>query len=431
MPDWLWMILLQVVLILLNAVFAGSEIAVLSVNEFKLKKLAAENNRQAIKLEKLTRDPSRFLSVIQIAITLSGFLGSAFAADNFSGALADWMAGLGIGLPYNVLDTISVLLITVILSYFTLVFGELVPKQIAIHKSEQMALSVSGLISAIAFLFSPLVRLLTWSTNAVLKLLGINPDAQEEEVSEEEIIMMVSAGEQKGTIDPQEKELIEHVFAFDDREAKDIMVHRTDMSLLDLDDPDSWESVIYDNERSFIPVYEKTPDHIIGILNVKKLFRNRSDDSLKEKIMASLEKPDFVWESIKADELFAMMKKNHQNMVIVLDEYGGVSGLITLNDLVSELVGSFEEDDDLICNEDGSCLARGSARIEDINDQFHTSIDEKYGTLNGLVYALLGSVPENDVKKTLTTDGLQIELLRVRHHRIEQALLKAMPARAD
>lgn len=431
MPDWLWMILLQVVLILLNAVFAGSEIAVLSVNEFKLKKLAAENNRQAIKLEKLTRDPSRFLSVIQIAITLSGFLGSAFAADNFSGALADWMAGLGIGLPYNVLDTISVLLITVILSYFTLVFGELVPKQIAIHKSEQMALSVSGLISAIAFLFSPLVRLLTWSTNAVLKLLGINPDAQEEEVSEEEIIMMVSAGEQKGTIDPQEKELIEHVFAFDDREAKDIMVHRTDMSLLDLDDPDSWESVIYDNERSFIPVYEKTPDHIIGILNVKKLFRNRSGDSLKDKIMASLEKPDFVWESIKADELFAMMKKNHQNMVIVLDEYGGVSGLITLNDLVSELVGNFEEDHDLICNEDGSCLVRGSARIEDINDQFHTSIDEKYGTLNGLVYALLGSVPENDVKKTLTKDGLQIELLRVRHHRIEQALLKAVPAKAD
>lgn len=431
MPNWLWMILLQVVLILLNAVFAGSEIAVLSVNEFKLKKLTAQKNRRAIKLEKLIQDPSRFLSVIQIAITLSGFLGSAFAADNFSGALADWMAGLGIGLPYDVLDTIAVIVITIILSYFTLVFGELVPKQIAIHKSEQMALAVSGLLNAIAILFSPLVKVLTWSTNGVLRLLHINPEAEGEEVSEEEIIMMVNAGEEKGTIDPEEKELIEHVFAFDDREAKDIMVHRTDMSLMDLDDPDSWESVIYDNERSFIPVYEKTPDHIAGILNVKKFFRNRSDLPLKEKIVASLGKPVFVWENMKADELFAQMKREHQNMVIVLDEYGGVSGLITLNDLVSELVGDFEDDDDIIENPDGTCTALGSARISDINSILGTDVDEKYGTLNGLVYALLDSVPENGLQHTLSQDDLQIEIKKVNHHRIEEAILSRMADQPD
>ncbi|MEY8380136.1 CNNM domain-containing protein [Ileibacterium valens] len=189
-------------------------------------------------------------------------------------SLEFWLTGIGIGLPYHVLDTIVILLITMILSYFTLVFGELVPKQIAIHKSEQMALGVSGLISGIAFLFSPLVKVLTWSTNTVLRVLGINPNSNEEEVFEEEIIMMVNAGEQKGTIDTQEKDLIECLFAFDDRQAKDIMVHRTEMILLDLDNPDGWDHAIYETKRAFIPVFSKTADHILSILNVKKLLRN-------------------------------------------------------------------------------------------------------------------------------------------------------------
>lgn len=420
------MLLLQAALILLNAVFAGSEIAVLSLNEYKLKKMAADKDRRAMKLEKFVKDPSRFLSVIQVAITLSGFLGSAFAADNFSGALADWMASFLPQVSYDILETIAVILITVILSYFTLVFGELVPKQIAIHKSEQMALAVSGLLNGIALVFSPLVKLLTWSTDGVLRLLHIDPDAKEEEVSEEEIIMMVNAGTEKGTIDQEEQELIEHVFAFDDQEAHNIMVHRTDMTMLDLEEPDTWEPVIYDSQRSFIPVYEKTPDHITGILNVKKFLRDRSGRCARDKLVASLEEPVFVWENIKADALFAQMKRSHQNMVLVLDEYGGLSGLVTLNDLVSELVGDFDQEPDLKENADGSLQAEGSARISDINEALGTQLDESCHTLNGLVYRLLDSVPENGLQKTLTCQNVEIDIRKVEHHRVEEAVLRRL-----
>lgn len=428
MPNWFWMILLQVVLILLNAVFAGSEIAVLSVNEFKLKKMVENGNKRAVKLQKLSEEPSRFLSTIQIAITLSGFLGSAFAADNFSGALADWMVSLGVPLSYSALDTISVILITIILSYFTLVFGELVPKQIAIHRSEQMALAVSGLISSIAVIFSPLVKVLTWSTNAVLTLFGIQSGQEEEVVSEEEIIMMVSAGEEKGTIDTEEKELISNVFAFDDLEARELMTHRTGMISLDLEDPDSWEQTIYDSERSMIPVYEDEIDHMVGVLNTKKYFRQPRSLSEKERIIAAMEPPYFVWESIKADDLFNQMKRDRQNMAIVLDEYGGVSGLVTLNDLVQELVGEFEEDQkDIEKLPDGSFRILGRASIQDVARTLDASIDPDLVTFNGLVYHLMQSVPENGSHLQIPFGKWSITLEKVTNHRVESALVSPLP----
>ena len=238
----LLMILFQIVLIMLNAIFASAEIAVISMNDMRLAKLVEEGNKRAAKLADLTAQSSKFLSTIQVAITLSGFLGSAFAADNFSGYLVEGFKALGIRGPESVMNTVAVALITVILSYFTLIFGELVPKRIAMRKAEPLALALAGLLSAIAKLFAPIVWLLTVSTNSILRLIGIDPDADDDEVSEESIRMMVDAGSEQGAIDMDEKEFIQNVFEFDDLTAKDIAVHRTEICFLWLEDSmEVWE----------------------------------------------------------------------------------------------------------------------------------------------------------------------------------------------
>ena len=267
----IFMILLQVVLIGLNAVFACAEIAVISMNDNKLAKMAAEGDKRAIKLARLTSQPARFLATIQVAITLSGFLGSAFAAENFSGVLVDWLLGMGVPLSEKVLDSMAVVLITIILSYFTLVFGELVPKQVAMRKAEPLALGMSGLISGIAKVFAPIVSFLTVSTNAVLRLLGIDPNAEDDEVSEEEIRMMVDVGSEKGTIDHQEREFIQNVFEFDDISAEDIVTRRQDVDILDIEDSmEVWKEIIFGTGHTLYPVCEGSVDKVIGILNAKK-----------------------------------------------------------------------------------------------------------------------------------------------------------------
>lgn len=342
----LLMILIQVVLIALNAVFASAEIAVISMNDAKLAKMAAEGDRRAVRLARLTSQPARFLATIQVAITLSGFLGSAFAADNFSDGLVEWLMGFGLPIPAKTLDTIAVVLITFILSYFTLIFGELVPKRVAMRKAETLALAISGLISAIAKLFAPLVWFLTASTNFVLRLLGIDPNAEEEEVSEEEIRMMVDVGTEKGTIDHEEKALIQNVFEFDDLTAAEIATHRTDTAILWMDETmDEWKATIYNSRHKLYPVCGESADDVLGILNAKDYFR--LEDQSRENLMKKAVKPAyFVPESVKADVLFRNMKQGHHHMAVVLDEYGGMTGIVTMNDLVQQLVGDFEDDAD-------------------------------------------------------------------------------------
>ena len=279
------LLLIQVILIALNAIFASAELAVLSVNETKLERLAAQGNKKAKRLYKLTREPARFLSTIQIAITLSGFLGSAFAADGFSDPLVDWVLSLGIALPRETLDTIAVIIITLILSYFTLIFGELVPKRIAMKKSESLALAISGVVSGISVLFKPIVWLLSISTNAVLRLCGIDPNEDEEQVSEEEIRMLVDAGSEKGAIDEHEHDFIQNVFAFDDLTAEEIAVHRTEVIILSMEDTmEDWDKTIRESRHTLYPVCEDSADNIIGILNAKDYFRldaNSRENAMK------------------------------------------------------------------------------------------------------------------------------------------------------
>lgn len=334
-----WQLILQVVLIALNAIFACAEIAVISAKDAKIAALAQEGNRRAIRLERLTSQPARFLATIQVSITLAGFLGSAFAADNFSEALVDWMITLGVKLSPQVLDTIAVVLITLILSYFTLIFGELVPKRLAMKNAEKLALAVSGLVTVISVVFKPIVSLLTASTNGMLRLLRVDPDSEEDVYSEEEIRMMATAGSQQGTIGEEENEFIQNLFEFDDQRAEEFATHRTKMSVLWADgSTDDWEREIFSSRHSLYPVCRDTTDKVVGILDIKDYFA-LPERSAEAAMSQAVKEPYFVPDSIKADVLFKRMRDERIRIAVVLDEYGGVTGIVTLSDILELLVG--------------------------------------------------------------------------------------------
>ena len=305
----------------------------------KIAALAQEGNRRAIRLERLTSQPARFLATIQVAITLAGFLGSAFAADNFSEALVDWMISLGVKLSLQVLDTIAVVLITLILSYFTLIFGELVPKRLAMKNAEKLALAVSGLVTVISVVFKPIVSLLTASTNGMLRLLRVDPDSEEDVYSEEEIRMMATAGSQQGTIGEEENEFIQNLFEFDDQRAEEFATHRTKMSVLWADgSTDDWEREIFSSRHSLYPVCRDTTDKVVGILDIKDYFA-LPERSAEAAMSQAVKEPYFVPDSIKADVLFKRMRDERIRIAVVLDEYGGVTGIVTLSDILELLVG--------------------------------------------------------------------------------------------
>ena len=422
----IFMILLQVVLILLNAVFACAEIAVISMNDNKMEKMAEEGDKRAKRLVKLTSQPARFLATIQVAITLSGFLGSAFAAENFSDVLVKGIQGLGIAIPVQVLESVSVILITIVLSYFTLVFGELVPKQIAMRKAEPFALGISALIDGISKIFSPLVSFLTFSTNSVLKLLGIDTDKEEEQVSEEEIRMMVDVGTEKGTIDCEEREFIQNVFEFDDLSAEEIVTHRTDVVMLDMeDDMETWRETIYHTRYTMYPICEETADKIIGVLNAKEYFR--LEDKSRSVVMEhAVSQPYFVPDTVKADVLFRNMKKKKCSMAIVLDEYGGMTGIVTLNDLIEQVVGELEEDTfpELEPLENGAWKVRGTALLEEMSEMLAIPLpSEEYDTFNGLVFHALGSIPQDGTEMSLEIDRLCITDMKIHNHKVESAVV--------
>ena len=306
-------LVLQVILIALNAVFAAAEIAIISMNDARLASLAAKGDKKAVRLARLTSSPAKFLATIQVAIALSGFLGSAFAADNFSGPLVDFLiTKCGVSESARAsLSSAAVVLITLILSYFTLVFGELVPKRYAMKKAEGLALGISGLISFISKLFTPIVWFLSVSTNGILRLLGIDPNEQEEAVTEEEIRMMIDSGSESGTIDKEEKELILNVFEFDDRSAAEIATHRTDIDLLWADDSDDvWKKTLFESRHTFFPICRDSVDNIVGVLNAKDYFR-LADKSRKSVMENAVTPAYFVPETVRADVLFKNMKKDH------------------------------------------------------------------------------------------------------------------------
>lgn len=424
-------IILQIVLIAINAIFACVEIAVVSVNDTKLEKMVSDGNKKAMRLQKLTSQPSRFLATIQVAITLSGFLGSAFAADNFSEPLVAWLVSIGTLIPEKTLDTIAVVLITLILSYVTLIFGELVPKRVAMQKTESIALGLSGMITAVSKIFAPLVWLLTASTNGVLRLLGIDPNQQEEQVTEEEIRMMVDAGSEKGAIDCEEKELIQNVFEFNDISVDEVCTHRTDVTLLWMDESiEKWDETIHKTRYSYYPVCGEDVDDIIGILDAKDYFR------LKEKnheilMREAINPPYFVLETVKASVLFQNMKKSGNYFAVVLDEYGGMEGIITVRDLIEELVGDLSDEEEANRPQEIEQISEdtwkivGTTELDDVMDALGVELPvDEYDTFGGYIFGELGTVPDDGSQFELKTKDLIIKVVKVKEHRVENTVVK-------
>lgn len=428
-----FMILLQVVLIALNAIFACAEIAVISMNDNKLARMAAEGDKRAMRLARLTSEPARFLATIQVAITLSGFLGSAFAAENFSSVLVSGLIEMGVKVSPGLLESIAVVITTLILSYFTLVFGELVPKQVAMRKAETLALGLSSLISAIARVFAPIVWFLTFSTNSILRLFGIDPNQEEENVSEEEIRMMVDVGSEKGTIDLEEKQLIQNIFEFDDIAAEEIATHRKDVQILYIEDSmEQWRELIYNSRHTQFPVCEESADHIVGILDTKVYFR--LEDKSRENVMKeAVSDAHFVPDTVRADTLFRNMKEEKYTLAVVLDEYGGMTGIITIHDLVQQLVGNLVDDNEenevsrIEPLEQDCWQVHGSATIQEISEEIGITLsDEEYDTFNGLVFHSLGCIPADGTDIKLTVDKIHIEVKEIKEHMVETAIIKRL-----
>ncbi len=428
-----FVIALQIILIILNAIFASAEIAVLSINETKLERMAQEGNKKAKRLFGLTREPAKFLSTIQVAITLSGFLGSAFAADSFSELLVEWVIGLGVPVSRDVLDPIAVVVITLILSYFTLVFGELVPKRLAMKRSESIAMGISGILKFISVVFKPVVWFLSASTNVVLRLCGVDPHEAEDEVSEEEIRMMVDAGSEKGTIDLQEKEFIQKVFEFNDITAGDIATHRTEVCILWMEDDDEvWWETVHSTRHTLYPICDGSSDNIVGILNAKDYFRLEKRD--RNSVIENAVQPAyFVPETIKADVLFRNMKATRNPMAVVIDEYGGMEGILTINDLVEELVGDLIQDPEEEGNPsptleqtgDLTWQVRGNVSLEELEEVTGLVLScGDYDTLTGMVFDKLGVIPEDGAHDlSVELDFMEVTVKSIISHQIEHAVV--------
>ncbi len=430
-------LLVLVILIFINAFFASSEIAVISLSETKLRKQAEEGDKKAKKLLNLMQSPDHFLSAIQIAITLAGFLSSAFAADSFSDPLVRWLVedkGLTAISP-STLNTIMVILITVVLSYFSLVLGELVPKRIAMKKTETVARLTVGTVTAVASVFRPVIWLLSKSTNGVLRLLHIDPKADEEDVSEDEIRMMVDLGEERGTIEPGEKELIENVFNFNNTTAEDVMRHRTDMVMIWAQDKkEDILSTIRASGLSRFPVYEEDADDILGILSTREYLLNAQSPAPKP-LRELLRPAYFVPESVRTDVLFRDMQNKKVHMAIVVDEYGGTSGLVTMEDLLEEIVGNiydeFDPQEEKPIEQQGDNLWRvaGSCELEQVAEALDVRFPEDEGsdTLGGLVFSQLSVIPADGSRFAVDACGLHIEVQDFSERRVEWALVSKLP----
>ena len=425
-------LLLQIVIIIIltgiNAFFSSAEMAIVSLNKNKLKILIEDGNKKAILLDNLLKEPSKFLSTIQVGITLASFFASASAATGLSQFLSEALKPLKI--PYS--SQISMILITFILSYVTLVFGELIPKRIALRNSENIALSSVGVIVFISTIFSPFVKFLTFSTNLVLTILRMREDNIEEKVSKEELRSLVEVGKEHGVINETEQEMIENIIEFDEKIAREIMIPRTKVFLID---KNISIHELFENKEiekySRIPVYENEADNIIGILMVKDLMieaYKKGFDNIK--ISDLVQEAYFVPETKNVNELFNEMQLEKKHITILIDEYGGFSGIVTLEDLIEEVMGNIDDefdDEDLSIHQisKNKYLINGEVSLNDLNDNFHFELESKYyDTLSGILIENLGYIPEdNENIEPITFNGVIFKPQRVRNKKIEKVVM--------
>ena len=435
-------LVLLLVLILVNAFFAMSEIAIITLNDTKLKKAAEEGDKKSLSILKLTENPSGFLSTIQIGVTLAGFLTSASASESFSTPLANWLWNVcttGTTATPAWLQSTATVLITIVMSYFSLVLGELTPKRIAMQASEQISYKIVGILLFFKSLFKPVVKLLTVSTNLLVRMLGYDPNASEENVTEEEIRMMVDAGEEKGVIEESQKEMINNIFDFDDVPVLEVMTHRTEMEAVEISD--KIEDVVKlgcEKGYSRIPVYEDELDNIKGILYVKDLlpYVGKSMPAGK-KISRMMREANFVPESKRCGDLFKEMTEKHVQMMIVSDEYGAVSGWVTIEDLLESIVGNIQdeydnEEQDIVKVNDTTFNFDGTTNIDEVEEQLDLKFPEgEYDTLGGFIMSELGHIPTEEEKAEVTFGGYSFKVLEVEERRIETVRAEKLPEQAE
>lgn len=395
-------ILLQIILIAINAFFAATEIALISINEKKVKNLAESGDKKAKKMLKILDDPTKFLSAIQVGITLAGFLGSAFAADNFAEILTNFLVNnFNIAASYiSLIDTVSVIVVTLILSYFTLVFGELVPKRIAMRHKESLAKSVVGIMSVLTIILKPIIWFLTASTNLILRLFRIDPNAKDDSVSEEDIVIMLDAGADEGTFNENDIEYIKNVFKLDRLSAIDVMTPTNSLIAISKDiSQEELLKLIEDEGYSRIPVFDGDIDNIIGILHVKTFLLKRTSPNFI--LNDAISEPEFVPETQHLDKLFKKMQEDHTHMVVVVDEFGSTAGIVTMEDILEELVGEIWDEQDEELNTiteiaSNKYKVKTNLNIEEFFEFFNLQKDDSIesATVNGWILELCDSIPE-------------------------------------
>ena len=417
-------LIILAILIFINAFFAASEIAFISLNDAKIEKQAKEGNKKAKQIEGMLKSPSKFLATIQIGITLAGFLSSAFASDAFAEKLSPMLYNLMPFFSLTVWNNIAIVLITIILSFFTLVFGELVPKRLAMKYYEKISFGTIGVIRTIFILTSPFVKLLTFVTNGISKMFGV-AESDQEQVTEEEIKMMVDQGEESGNIKEEEKELINNVFEFNDITVSEIMRHRKDIFAVDINisNEELMEELTKEEFRySRIPVYDETIDEVKGILYVKDVLKNINKKTFRVKNV--VKEAYFVSQNRLINEVFKELQKNKTQIAIIVDEYGGTAGLITMEDILEELVGDIYDEYDKVEKEyekidDNTYLLSGSLPIYDVNKLLNAEIPEgDYDTLSGYLQEEMGRIPKDEENPIIETDKVTYKIEEYEDKRI-------------
>lgn len=428
-------VLILFVLILINAFFAMSEIAIISLNDAKIEKMAEDGHKKAKMIKKLTKNSSNFLSTIQIGVTLAGFLTSASAAQSFATMIADALSPKWTALPYNFILGLATVVITVIVSFFSLVLGELVPKKIAMQKSEKVSFAVAKALLVFSKIFAPFVKILSLATNGVVRLIGLDPNAGDEIVTEEEIRMMVDVGEEKGVIESEQKEMINNIFEFDDIDVADIMTHRTDMECIEVDEPlQAILPIAIESGHSRIPVYDDDPDNIIGVVYVKDLLPYVGTSIPKSKTLRHImRKAMYIPESKNCGELFNEMTEKKIQMAIVIDEYGGTAGIVTLEDLLEAIVGNIQdeydnEDEEISVIDETTFTIDGITDIEEVEEELNIKLPEgDYDTLGGFIISELGFLPEDGEMNTVEYNGIEFTVLNVEDRRIGKVKVQILP----
>lgn len=434
-------VVLLFALILVNAFFAMSEMAIVTLNDSKMEKMADEGHKKAKKVLRLTEDSSRFLSTIQVGVTLAGFLTSAVAATSFSSILTAWLTDLFSITDKSVIGlvaSLSLILITIIISYFSLVLGELLPKRIAMHNPESISFRVVGILLFFKAIMRPIVALLSASTNGMLRLFGINPKDTPQAVTEEEIRMLVDVGEEKGVIEESQKEMINNIFEFDDIVAADVMTHRTDVVAIDIND--SFTTVLktaIEEGYSRIPVYDDDLDDIKGVLYVKDLLKFVGQDLPKRGVSKLMRKAYFVPESKKCGELFSEMTEKRIQLAIVSDEYGGFAGIVTIEDLLESIVGNMQdeyddEEEEFEKLNDTTYTIDGVTDIEEVEEELGIKLPQgEYDTVAGMIMSILGRIPEENETPTVEVAGCEFTVESINERRIERVKIVKLPVEEE